>query len=405
MTTKTKMGVLLATMALAAAGARAASAAECHRVFFTSLEVRDCNEIGVCDWKVTCSLNDQQAVTLIHDQEADSNDFIAIDEVLTTGAPYPIRVHCSVWEHDGGIGAEWEDVFEDTRNVNNQGSFSMNGSNDEGDVTIHFTVDTDSGNGQTCDGIEPGPPTPWTPTYDALFLPGSGTQTVAWGVSWDTLMTVWTLNGMLGRRMEDIETYVENGLRKYNAFFRPGSGDVLWAGVSWQSLMQKRSELATQGIRLYDFESYMEGGVRVYTGLFTPASGGTMIAEADWDDFVEFTATASSWGLRIVDFETYEVGTRQTYSAVYQPGTGGQKLYEGLTGDAFADLVNDEHARGYYPIAAETHVVSGTRVWGGVFRPGTGGAAVELAHTEATIVPRIQQLREAGFRLVQLNVR
>ena len=124
-------------------------------------------------------------MTLIDDQEADSNDFIAIDEVLTTGTPYPIRVHCSVWEHDGGIGAEWEDVFDYTRNINNQGSFSMDGSNDEGDVVIHFTVDTDSGNGQTCDGIEPGPPAPWTPTYDALFLPGSGTQTVAWGISWD----------------------------------------------------------------------------------------------------------------------------------------------------------------------------------------------------------------------------
>ena len=44
MTTTNKMRVLLATMVLTAAGARAASAAQCHRVFFTSLEVRDCNE-------------------------------------------------------------------------------------------------------------------------------------------------------------------------------------------------------------------------------------------------------------------------------------------------------------------------------------------------------------------------
>ena len=50
-------------------------------------------------------------------------------------------------------------------------------------------------------------------------------------------------------------------------------------------------------------------------------------------------------------------------------------------------------------------MVSGTRVWGGVFRPGTGGAAVELGHSRVVDRPRIQQLRNAGFRLIQLNVR
>jgi hypothetical protein len=325
---------------------------------------------------------------------------------MLTDQAVPLQIHCVVREHDGGIGAGWEDVLDKTRTVTQSGNYTVSDSNSEGDVAIHFNVDSGTGNGQTCDTLEgePPPPTPPAKRYDAVFLPGTDSQNVSWGLDWNLLMTHWSLNAIGGRRMHDIESYVEGGVRRYNAVFRAGGGDVLWAGVSWSSMMDKRTELAAQGVYLADLESYLEGGTRVYTGVFRPGTGATVVKEASWQGFLNSTTTASNLGYRIVDLESYVISNgNRVYTAVYHKGSGGQYIYDGMTYDAFEGLIYEEADRGYFPILTLTRVTSGVRIYGAVFRPASAGT-VEVGRSESYMYSRIAALKQAGWRLVQMNV-
>lgn len=60
-----------------------------------------------------------------NNEEANSNETIAIDELVTTVQPFPFAVHCTVFEHDGGIGANWEGVMDETRIISAPGSYAM----------------------------------------------------------------------------------------------------------------------------------------------------------------------------------------------------------------------------------------------------------------------------------------
>lgn len=392
-------GFILAFTVVASSAAPAA-ADECHKVFFTTLEVDDCREFGVCDWQVVCGINDQQEVTLVANEEANTNEFISINQLLTTTQPFPVTVTCAVYEHDGGIGANWEDVLAETRTISAPGSYSMRANTNEGAVALHFNVDSGSGGvGGTCDAVTT------ARTYDAILRPGTGSQGVVYGLTWAELTDSLALNHLIGRRLEDIESYVEGGVRRYTGVFREGNGwEALAAGVSWSSLMTIRAQQAQGGYHLRDLESYLEGSTRVYTGIFLPGSGGSLQAEVSWTQFVDTAAALSTQGLRIADFETYVVGGQRTYSAVYEPGTGGQHIVDGLVGAAFTDVVNEMAAQNYRPVDMESYVVSGVRVYGAVFRPGTGGLAVLPGLTKAAMVQRIAELRELGYRLIDLDV-
>ena len=80
------------------------------RVSFSKMSISDCDEIGVCDWRLACALGNQTKIEFFKFVEANTNEEIDIDQVLTQREFPPVTVNCEVQEHDGGIGAEWEDV-------------------------------------------------------------------------------------------------------------------------------------------------------------------------------------------------------------------------------------------------------------------------------------------------------
>jgi hypothetical protein len=120
------------------------------RVFFTRMNINDCNEIGTCDWKLSCSLGNQQETEFFSMAEANTNEDITINRVLTQREFPPLTVSCTVMEHDGGIGAEWEQVGSGSVVVRTTGNHLMrlNQHRDEGDVTVHFTVERIGSTGQ-----------------------------------------------------------------------------------------------------------------------------------------------------------------------------------------------------------------------------------------------------------------
>ncbi len=119
------------------------------RINFTSLRVNDCNEIGTCDWKLSCALGNQQETELIVNQEANTNESLPINRILTQSNFPPVTVTCSAWEHDGGIGAEWETIQTASVNVATTGPALIRLINaSEGDVTVNFTAEAIGTTGQ-----------------------------------------------------------------------------------------------------------------------------------------------------------------------------------------------------------------------------------------------------------------
>ena len=140
-------------VAITIAAAIAVPAANAHadvRVFFTRLIVNDCNEIGTCDWKLSCSLGNQQETEFFSMAEANTNESITINRTLTQREFPPVTVTCTVQEHDGGIGAEWEQVGTGSVVVTTTGNhlLRLNQHRDEGDVTVHFVAERIGSTGQ-----------------------------------------------------------------------------------------------------------------------------------------------------------------------------------------------------------------------------------------------------------------
>jgi len=113
------------------------------RVFFTNMTINDCNEAGTCDWKLSCSLGNQQETEFFSMVEANTNEKVPINRILSQKEFPPVTVNCTVQEHDGGIGAEWEAVGSGSVIVNTTGNhlIRLNQHRDEGDVTVNFTAE------------------------------------------------------------------------------------------------------------------------------------------------------------------------------------------------------------------------------------------------------------------------
>jgi hypothetical protein len=120
------------------------------RVFFTQMTVNDCNEVGTCDWKLSCGLGNQQETEFFSMSEANTNESVTINRTLTQREFPPVTVNCTVMEHDGGIGAEWEQVGSGSVIVSTTGNhlIRLNQHRDEGDVTVSFTVENIGSTGQ-----------------------------------------------------------------------------------------------------------------------------------------------------------------------------------------------------------------------------------------------------------------
>ncbi len=114
--------------------------AHAGRVFFSQMIVSDCKEFGTCDWKLSCALNNENEAVFFEMVEADSGESIPINRDLEFSS-YPVTVHCTVHEHDGGIGAGWEFVGSGMVRIDSAGQYLIKLNNNEGDVTVEFVVD------------------------------------------------------------------------------------------------------------------------------------------------------------------------------------------------------------------------------------------------------------------------
>jgi hypothetical protein len=64
------------------------------RVSFTKMTINNCDEIGVCDWRLACALGNQTKIEFFQFVEGNTNEEITIDQVLTQKEFPPVTVNC-----------------------------------------------------------------------------------------------------------------------------------------------------------------------------------------------------------------------------------------------------------------------------------------------------------------------
>jgi hypothetical protein len=272
--------------------------AQAASVFFTKMTVNDCKEFGTCDWWLSCALNNENEKTFFQMVEADTGDEIEVNRDLVF-QDFPVTVHCTVKEHDGGIGAGWEDVGSGSITVATAGEYKIHLDNNEGDVDVEFTVDNV---GQSSQGLTVASPR----RYVGVFRSGSDGHFLWVGVEWDDFVAKWTELSNKGFRLIDLETYKEGNKRLYAGVFRAGSDKhFLWAGVEWDAFVAKWKELSNKGLRLIDLETYEESNKRLYAGVFRAGSDGHFLWAGPGPDFLAKWKELSLKGFRLIDLEIY----------------------------------------------------------------------------------------------------
>ena len=238
------------------------------------------------------------------------------------------------------------------------------------------------------------------PLYIGVWREGTDGHYLWAGVDWDGFITKWQeLSPNL--RLIDIETYIENGIRKYNGVWREGTdGHYLWAGVEWDGFVTKWQELSPS-LRLVDVETYIENGIRKYIGVWREGTDGHYLwAGVDWDHFVAKWQELSP-NLRLIDVETYEENGTRKYIGIWREGTDAYALWGGADWDDFVAKWQ-EFSPNMRLIDVETYVENGTRKYTGVWREGTDGYYLWAGVDWDSFVAKRQEL-SPNMRLIDIE--
>lgn len=122
-------------------------------VVFEEMLVNECPEVGICDWKLACSLDNQPQTEFFSMAEANTGDHLAINRTLTRGGRLPVRVTCTVHEHDSEfpsfdvwelIGTSFITIDRTSKCVSDPTDtcqININQNRDEGDVTVSLRAE------------------------------------------------------------------------------------------------------------------------------------------------------------------------------------------------------------------------------------------------------------------------
>jgi hypothetical protein len=369
-------------------------------VYFSQFDVSDCNEIGTCDWRLSCWVgSSQNGQTFFTSREANSGESLDINRTIKF-EKLPITVGCRVEEYDGGIGATWENLGTENVNVNNDGPFMINfeDNEDEGVATVEFVV---SNTGSGSQGISEAPA---ERSFLGVFRAGQDAHYLIAGVERSKFDSEWTRLSKAGFRLIDLNTYTEGGKRLYTGAYRQGNdGHALLPGMSWADFSTGWQRASGEGMRLVDLETYTEGGQRRYSGVYRAGAGGHYLTPAlSWGDFTGKWNELAAQNLRLVDIESYVEGGKRYFHGVFLPGSDGHYLWRAKGWKAFIDKWNALSKENLRLVDVEVYGSGNERTYVGVYRAGSDGYAL-YAGKGNDFFKKWETMSQQGLRLIDLE--
>lgn len=242
--------------------------------------------------------------------------------------------------------------------------------------------------------------------FTGVWRSGNDGHYIWVGASWGHFVAKWQELSAKGFRLMDIETYKENGVRKYHGVWRSGNdAHYLWAGVTWTNFRAKWLELAQQNLRLVDMETYEVNGQRRYIGVWRSGNDAHYLwVGASWASFHAKWSQLSSRNLRLVDMETYIVNGQRKYLGIWRAGSDGHYLWVGDNWSGFRNKWSSLSQNNLRLIDVETYKVGNQRKYLGVWRQGNDAHYLWSGVSWNSYLKKYEALAEKGLRPIDLEI-
>lgn len=269
------------------------------RITMTKMFVQTCEELGDCEWRLTCRAGDQQEVELVSGASARAGRTVDMNRGLDVGR-FPLKLTCTLFEDDGFLGASWEKAGEGSLDIPAGGDYKLQiRGPGQGAVRVQMIVDN----------LEILIPPPAAP--EPAAAPARG-------------------------RAAARPLKPEPQLRFLGVFTQRPEGQTVIIGQEWDAFKAKVAELDLAGIKLINIESFPHGGKVLWAGLFRDLDDRSMLlGVSDWDAFVNDWKKVSSGSMRLEDFEVYTVGNDVKAAGLYRPGGDSFSLWVGQKQEDF----------------------------------------------------------------------
>lgn len=378
------------------------------RVLVTEMFIENCEEMGNCEFRLTCkTASDKDATEMIPAAIATNPQTLQINKPLKPLA-YPTKVTCTLYEDDGWFGSTWDEAATGTIDLEGGGDYKLKLDNPEqaaveiGIIADSFVsrplppapVDPKTGKSAAAPagppvrflgifdketeptghavvmgldeaaflaeakkladkGVHPTDVETWTQggqrIWGGVFRSGPDTSLIVAGLEGDAFLKRWEkLNNDEEMRLVDLEVYQDKGKLRFAGAFRNGTEDSsLWVGQDRDPFKIKWQQLVNGGLRLVDLEVYKgSSGKNVYAGVFLDAPGSYgMWTAVTWDKFLERWKGAGGNGL--ADIESYTEGGKRLYDGVVLGGSGAEQVTAPLDLEALHAKWRELLAQGY----------------------------------------------------------
>lgn len=213
-----------------------------------------------------------------------------------------------------------------------------------------------------------------------------------------------------GLRLEDIDTYIEDGKVKWAGISRSGDwANRFIAGLNFADFAKESQKLFDQqGLRLIDVESYVEGGQLKWAGVFRSGDWASRFtAGQNQADFVKQTQTFfDKEGLRLADMLTYVENGVRKWAGIYRSGDWAHRFLIGFSEGAFVTETQKLFdQQGLRMINMITYIENGQRKWAGIYRSGNDAHRFILGRNLNRFATETQQLfDQQGLRLTNVEI-
>jgi catechol 2,3-dioxygenase-like lactoylglutathione lyase family enzyme len=213
-----------------------------------------------------------------------------------------------------------------------------------------------------------------------------------------------------GRRLLNMETYVDNGVRRWSTVHRSGDwAHRLTVDRDKATFLKETQDLFDhKGLRLENLATYVDHGVRRWAGSYRSGDWGhRLTVDRDQATFLSETQDLFDHkGLRLEQAVTYVDGDHRRWAGIYRSGDWAHRFTIDRDTKTFIDETQHffDHD-GLRLIDVERYEVAGHARWAGVYRSGTWGHRMILDRGVESLLAETQEwFDEHGLRLVCTDV-
>jgi len=213
-----------------------------------------------------------------------------------------------------------------------------------------------------------------------------------------------------GLRLLNLETYVDNGTRRWSTVHRAGNwAHRLTVDRDRATFLKETQDLFDQkGLRLENMATYVDNGVRRWAGSYRSGDWGhRLLIDRDKASFLKETQDLfDQKGLRLEQAITYVDGDNRRWAGIYRSGDWAHRFTIDRDTKTFIDETQHffDHD-GLRLIDVERYEVDGHARWAGVYRSGDWGHRMILDRgVESLLIETQDWFDKHGYRLVCTDV-